>query len=100
MSNSTKEVQAVRDQLSHTVSNITAGVDTLFEELRMHNSRLSEGIQRQNVTILGMQRQFQESMTDFSSKLQELYNKSNTNDTSITHSASTSKPSQWGEQKK
>lgn len=100
MSKSTKEVQTARDQLSETVSNIAARVDTLSEEIKHQNSKISDEIGRQNVIILGMQQQFQESMADFSSKLQELYNKSNNTTPSITTTASTSKTSQWGERGK
>lgn len=99
ISNSTKEVQAARDQLSETVSSLTARVDTLSEELKLQNNKLSDEIGRQNVIILGMQQQFQESMSDFSSKLQELY-KTSSNHNYRTTTASTSKPSQWGSQEK
>jgi septal ring factor EnvC (AmiA/AmiB activator) len=55
MSASTKEVQNVRDQLSHTISSLTSRVDNLSEELKIHNDKLSNEIQRQNVINPGMQ---------------------------------------------
>jgi hypothetical protein len=94
MSQSTQEVQAVRDQLSHTVSSLTTRVDTLAEEVQKHNIKISDDIQRQNVIILGMQQQFQETMSDFSRKLQSIYNTSNNNPIFVSPTASTSKPRQ------
>jgi hypothetical protein len=100
MSQSTKEIQAIRDQLSQTVNSISIRVDTLAEEVQRHNSKVSEDIQRQNVIILGMQQQFQETMSEFSQKLQAIYNTSGTNANFISPSASTSKLQQRGEQSK
>ncbi len=97
MTQSSREVQEVRDQLSHTVSSLTARVDTLSEEIKIQNANLSDEIQRQNVLILGMQRQFQDCMKDFSGKLQDLYNKSHTDTISITPSASTSETGHLGD---
>ncbi len=37
-SQSTKEVQEMRDQLSNSVSNITARVDNLSDEIKVHNA--------------------------------------------------------------
>ena len=99
ISTSTQEIQAARDQLSTTVNSITARVDTLSDEMKLQHNKLSEEIGRQNVIILGMQQQFQESMADFSSKLQALYTNSSHNQHTTT-TASTSKPSQWGVQDK
>jgi hypothetical protein len=97
MSQSTTEVQHIRDQLSNTISSLTSRVDTLSDEMKQHNSKLSSEIQRQNVIILGMQQQFQETMSDFSDKLQAIYHTSNNKSTYISPSASTSKPKLWGE---
>jgi hypothetical protein len=94
-SQSAKEVQEVRDHLTNTVSNITARVETLSEEMKLQHAKISDDIQRQNVIILGMQKQFQESLSDFSSKLQDLYNNPGTT-TSVSPSASTSDKRQWG----
>jgi hypothetical protein len=44
-----------------------------------------------------MQQQFQETMSNFSNKLQLLYTTSDKTSTMISPSASTSKPKQWGE---
>ena len=98
MAQSSKEIQTVRDQLSQTISSLTSRVDTLSEEMKLHNNKLSNEIQRQNVIILGMQQQFQETMSDFSNKLQLLYTTSDKTSTIISPSASTSKPKQWGDQ--
>jgi hypothetical protein len=94
-SQSTKEVQEVRDQLGKSVSNITARVNTLADEIKAHNAKMSDDIQRQNIIILGMQQQFQYSLSDFSAKLQELYHHSSTT-TLASPSASTSNQRQWG----
>ncbi len=94
-SQSTKEVQEMRDQLSNSVSNITARVDTLADEIKASNAKMSDDIQRQNIIILGMQQQFQDSLSDFSAKLQELYHHSSTA-TIVSPSASTSNQRQWG----
>ncbi len=101
MSQSTKEVQAVRDHLSQTVESLTNRVDTLSEEQKNHNATLSDEIKCQNILILGMQTQFQETMTDFSTKLQAIYSTTNTNNPStsfVSPSASTSKTRHWGDQ--
>jgi hypothetical protein len=97
-SQSTKEVQEVRDQLSLTVSNIASRVDTLSDEIKAQNAKISDDIQRQNIIILGMQKQFQDSLKDFSAKLQDLYSTKNT--TIVSPLASTSTPGQWGTQDK
>ncbi len=94
MSASTKEVQNVRDQLSHTISSLTSRVDNLSEELKIHNDKLSNEIQRQNVIIPGMQQQFQETMSDFTTKLQALYHATDKPPPTISPHASTSKPKQ------
>jgi hypothetical protein len=95
MAQSTKEVQEVRTKLQETVSGIAQRVDTLADELKSQNSILSADIQRQNIIILGMQKQFQDSMQDFAHKLQALYNQSNCT-ASTSPSASTSEPGLWG----
>jgi hypothetical protein len=95
MSASTNEVQLVRDQLSTTISGLTTCVDHLSEELKTHNDKLTNEIQRQNVIILGMQQQFQDTMSDFSTKLQQLYQA--TDKPLVSPPASTSKPKQWGD---
>ena len=74
---------------------LTTRVDSLADDLQRHNSKLSDDIQRQNVIILGMQQQFQDSLSDFSAKLQELYHHSSTA-TIVSPSASTSNQRQWG----
>jgi hypothetical protein len=89
-SQSAQEVQSVRDQLSKTVSNITNRVEALSDELRTHNAKIADDIQHQNIIILGMQKQFQDSLSDFSTKLQILYNHAGTNPTTASPSASTS----------
>jgi hypothetical protein len=100
MSQSTKEVQAVRDQLSQSVASISNRVDTLAAEVQCHNTKISDEIQRQNVIILGMQQQFQDTMADFSQKLQAIYSTSSHNATFISPPSSTSKPKQWGDKAK
>jgi hypothetical protein len=97
VSQSAHEVQTVREQLCRSVKDLGTRVDNLSEELKLNNSRLSEEIQRQNVIILGMQRQFQDTMTDFSNKLQEIYSISEKSSPSISPTASTSKTRHWGE---
>jgi hypothetical protein len=94
-SQSVKEVQEVRDNLTNTVSSITARVDTLSEEMKLQHAKISDDIQRQNVIILGMQKQFQDSLPDFSTKLQDLYNNQGIAN-SVSPSASTSDQRQWG----
>ncbi len=89
-----KEVQEVRDQLSLTVSNIASRVDTLSDDMKAQNAKISDDIQCQNIIILGMQKQFQDSLSDFSTKLQDLY--STKNNTIVSPLASTSTPGQWG----
>lgn len=74
MAQSTKEVKEVRDQLSLSVTSVTARVNTLSDDTKLHTEQMSSEIQCQNIIILGMQQQFQESMLDFSAKLQDLYN--------------------------
>ncbi len=98
MAQSSKKVQIVQDQLSQMISSLTSRVDTLSEEMKLHNNKLSNEIQRQNVIILGMQQQFQETMSEFSNKLQLLYTTSDKTSAIISPSASTSKPKQWGDQ--
>ncbi len=100
MSLSTKEVQTVREQLSSAVSTLTTCGDNLTEEVHRHNTKLSDEIQRQNVIILGMQQQFQDTMSDFSHKLQAIYNTTNGNSVLVSPPASTSKPGQRGDQDK
>jgi hypothetical protein len=100
ISQSTKEVQEVRDQLSATVATLTTRVDSLADDLQRHNSKLSDDIQRQNVIILGMQQQFQDTMSEFSQKLQSMYKVANSEPNYVSPSASTSKPGQWGDQVK
>jgi hypothetical protein len=95
ISQSTKEVQEVRDQLGKSVSSITARVNSLSDEIKTHNEKISADIQRQNVIILGMQQQFQDTLSDFSAKLQALYNHSG-NTTNVPPFASTSNQGQWG----
>ncbi len=94
MSQSTKEVQEVQDQLSSTVANLTTWVDSLAEELKRHNSKLSDDIQGQNIIILGMQQQFQDTMSDFSHKLQSMHKSASSEPNFVSPSAFTSKPRQ------
>ncbi len=73
MAQSMKEIQEVHDQLAQTVSGITTLVDTLSADIKLHTDQMASEIKRQNIIILGMQKQFQDSILDFSTKLQELY---------------------------
>jgi hypothetical protein len=79
---------------------LTTPVDSLADDLQRHNSKLSDDIQHQNVIILGMQQQFQDTMSEFSQKLQSMYKVANSEPNYVSPSASTSKPRQWGDQVK
>jgi hypothetical protein len=102
ISRSTQEIQSVRDQLQHTIQGISTKVTTLANDMVTQTAKLSEEIQRQNVIILGMQRQFQESFSDFAHKLQELYQDRQLPPTNLNPSqvAATSKPRPWGSPEK
>jgi hypothetical protein len=69
-------------------------VDKLSDEIKLLNAKISDDIQHQNIIILGLQKEFQDSFSDFSMKLQELYK--NTSSTTVSPSASTSNQGQWG----
>jgi hypothetical protein len=97
MAKSTKEIQEVRDQLSLSVHNITARVDTLSDDIKQHTEQMSSEINRQNIIILGMQQQFKESMLDFSTKLQDLYNRPHNQLQPITPTTTTSEQRRRGE---
>ncbi len=99
-SKSTQEIQAVREQLSTTVSSLTDRVEVLAAELKTQNAKLSDDIQRQNVVILGMQQQFQNSLADFSTKLQHLYSTAGDKPTTVTPSAPTRNQGPWGTREK
>jgi FtsZ-binding cell division protein ZapB len=90
MAKSTKEIQEVRDQLDNTVASITARVDTLSADIKLHTDQMASEIKRQNIIIIGMQQQFQDSMLDFSKKLQDIYNRSGTTIQSIPPTTTTS----------
>ncbi len=90
----------MHDQLSHTISSLTSRVDTLLDELKLQNDKLSDEIRCQNIIILGMQTQFQDTMSYFASKLQALYNPPDTPTTTISPVASTSMTQHRGDQAK
>jgi hypothetical protein len=77
------------------VAGLTTRVDTLSEELESQTKKLSDEIERQNIIILGMQKQFQVTMSKFSTKLQAIYESS-----SVSPLASTSEPGPRGDQGK
>ncbi len=95
MSQSTTAVQAVCNQLSQSVSRLTARVDAISKELKSHQTKISTEMQCQNVIILGMQKQFQETMSDFSSKLQAIYTAPENTANFVSPPASTSKQGHW-----
>ncbi len=73
MATSSREIQEIRNQLTELVTGITARVDLLSEDIKTHTTQMASENQRQNIIILGMQQQFQDSISDFSKKLQEIY---------------------------
>ncbi len=100
MAKSTREIQEVREQLTTTVSSITTRVDTLSADIKLHTDQMASEIKRQNIIILGMQQQFQDSMSDFAIKLQALYNHPGTTIQPFTPTTTTSEQRRRGDEKK
>jgi hypothetical protein len=83
---SSQEVKVVRQQLEETFQALSSRVDDI-----------AMSINRQNVIILSMQKEFQMTMSEFSERLQLLYTTSNAH-SNITPPTTTSAPRRWGEQ--
>lgn len=85
VNSSSKEVKAIAKQLEGTFQTISVNLQQ--QNSRVDNLALS--IDKQNVIILGMQKDFQDTMRVFSDQLQELYKNSN-GAQSITPTSTTS----------
>jgi hypothetical protein len=85
---SSQEIKLVKQTLDESVNTITARVDDL-----------TTTIHKQNTIILGMQKDFQETMSEFSSRLTAIYAQSSVQQP-LTPAVSTRDQRRWGESPK
>jgi hypothetical protein len=100
MATSLREIQETRNQLTESVTGITVRVDLLSEDIKTHITQMASEIQRQNIIILGMQQQFQDSISDFSKKLQEIYTRTGNAAQPITPTTTTRDQRRRGDEQK
>jgi len=100
MATSSREILEMRNQLTESVTGITARVDLLSKDIKTHTTQMASEIQRQNIVILGMQQQFQDSISDFSKKLQEIYTRTGSAAQPITPTTTTRDQRRRGDEQK
>jgi hypothetical protein len=90
--NSSQEIKNITNQLEDTVKTMSLAMQQ--QNTRVDNLALS--IDKQNVIILGMQKDFQETMKHFSEQIQALYEKPITDQT-LTPTSTTSMKGRLGD---